>query len=108
MEEFEKSLARLQLQYVDLIQVHDLEFCQDPERIARKTLPVLEKIVKSGKARYIGITGYPLEEFHKVLDITQVKVDTVLSYARLDNISFLIIFHLFRNIFVDNSLKVSK
>jgi len=91
LKEFEKSLARLQLQYVDLIQVHDLEFCQDPERIARKTLPVLEKIVKSGKARYIGITGYPLEEFHKVLDITQVKVDTVLSYAR--------------NIFVDNSLK---
>jgi len=91
LAEFENSLARLQLQYVDLIQIHDLEFCQDPERIARKTLPVLEKIVKSGKARYIGITGYPLEEFHEVLDDTKVRVATVLSYAR--------------NIFVDNSLK---
>ena len=74
--ELEKSLQRLQLSYVDLIQIHDFEFCQDPERIAKETLPVLEKIVKSGKARYIGITGYPLKEFHKVLDATDVKVDT--------------------------------
>jgi len=91
LAEFEKSLQRLQLSYVDLIQIHDFEFCQDPERIAKETLPVLEKIVKSGKARYIGITGYPLEEFHKVLDATDTKVDAVLSYAR--------------NIFVDMSLK---
>ena len=81
----------LQLPYVvDLIKIHDFEFCQDPEKIAMETLPVLEKIVKSGKARYIGITGYSLEEFHKVLDVTQVKVDTVLSYARLEY--FLLIF----------------
>jgi len=91
LEEFEKSLKRLQLSYVDLIQIHDFEFCQDPVRIAKETLPVVEKIVKSGKARYIGITGYPLEEFHKVLDVTNVKVDTVLSYAR--------------NVFMDMSLK---
>eukprot|EP00091_Calanus_sinicus_P000089 TRINITY_DN10012_c0_g1_i4.p1 TRINITY_DN10012_c0_g1~~TRINITY_DN10012_c0_g1_i4.p1 ORF type:complete len:227 (-),score=57.46 TRINITY_DN10012_c0_g1_i4:147-827(-) len=87
----DKSLERLQLSYVDLIQIHDFEFCQDPEKIAKETLPVLEKIVKTGKARYIGITGYPLEEFHKVLDATDVKVDTVLSYAR--------------NLFVDMNLK---
>jgi len=91
LAEFEKSLQRLQLSYVDLIQIHDFEFCQDPERIAKQTLPVLEKIVKSGKARYIGITGYPLDEFHRVLDATETKVDAVLSYAR--------------NIFVDTSLK---
>ena len=84
LAEFEKSLQRLQLSYVDLIQIHDFEFCQDPERIAKQTLPVLEKIVKSGKARYIGITGYPLEEFHRVLDATETKVDAVLSYARFD------------------------
>ena len=84
LAEFDKSLQRLQLTYVDLIQIHDFEFCQDPEKIAKLTLPVLEKIVKSGKARYIGITGYPLEEFHKVLDATETKVDTVLSYARFD------------------------
>jgi len=90
LAEIEKSLQRLQLSYVDLIQIHDFEFCQDPERIAKETLPVLEKIVKSGKARYIGINGYSLDEFHKVLDATEVKVDTVLSYAR--------------NIFTDMSL----
>ena len=82
LAELDKSLERLQLPYVDLIQIHDFEFCQDPVRIATETLPVLERIVRSGKARYIGITGYSLQEFHQVLDRTQVKVDTVLSYAR--------------------------
>ena len=92
IREFENSLKRLQLPYVDLIQVHDLEFCQDPEYIARVTLPAVRKIVESGKARYCGITGYPLQEFRKVLDLTSVKVDTVLSYTR--------------NTFVDDSLQV--
>ena len=82
LSEFDNSLKRLQLSYVDVVQLHDFEFCQDPDEIAKKTLPVLEKIVKSGRARYIGITGYPLEEFKKVLDTTPVKIDTVLSYAR--------------------------
>ena len=47
----------LQLPYVvDLIKIHDFEFCQDPEKIAMEPLPaVLEKIVKSGKARTIGM-----------------------------------------------------
>ena len=42
--------------------------------------------------RYIGFTGFPLVEFHAVLERTQTKVDTVLSYAR--------------NIFTDSSLQV--
>ena len=65
-------------------------------------------LVESVTLRYDTMGNSPRWEFHKVLDNTQVKVDTVLSYARLDDISFVIIFHLFRNIFVDNSLKVSK
>ena len=47
--------------YVDLIQVHDFEFHQDPEYIARVTLPALTKIVESGKARYCGITGLTIQ-----------------------------------------------
>ena len=83
VREFENSLRRLQLTYVDLVQVHDFEFRQDPEFIARVTLPAVRSIVESGKARYCGITGYPLEEFRKVLDLSPVRVDTVLSF--IDN-----------------------
>jgi len=82
LKEFDASLARLQLSYVDVIQIHDFEFCQNPTKIALETLPVLEKIVASGRARYIGITAFPLEEFHKVLDVTKTKVDTILTYAK--------------------------
>ena len=46
-----RSLERLQLSYVDIIQVHDFEFAQDPARIALKVLPVLKQIVASGRAR---------------------------------------------------------
>ena len=47
-----RSLERLQLSYVDIIQVHDFEFAQDPARIALKVLPVLKQIVASGRARW--------------------------------------------------------
>ena len=80
--EFDNSLKRLQLSSVDILHVHDFEYCQNPEYIAKSTLPALLKIVQSGKARYIGITGYPLEEFVKVLDKTPIKVNAVLSYCR--------------------------
>merc|ERR1711936_227428 len=59
--------------------------------LQRLPLPLVEKIVASGRARYIGITGFDLEEFHKVLDMTETKVDAVLNFAR--------------NVFVDTALK---
>merc|ERR1712112_771033 len=80
--EFDNSLRRLQLSAVDILHVHDFEFCQNPEYIAKTTIPAVLQIVRSGRARYIGITGYPLKEFQKVLDKTPVKVDVVLSYCR--------------------------
>ena len=92
LREFDNSLARLQLSSVDILHVHDFEYCQSPEYIAKTTLPAVLKIVQSGRAKYIGITGYPLQEFQKVLDQTPVKVNVVLSYSR--------------NVLVDMSLQV--
>jgi len=82
LKEFDNSLARLQLPSVDILHVHDFEYCQSPQYIATTTLPAVLKIVQSGRAKYIGITGYPLEEFKKVLELTPVKVNVVLSYSR--------------------------
>ena len=80
--EFENSLKRLQLSSVDILHVHDIEYCQSPSYIAKITLPAVVNIVQSGKARFIGITGYPIEEFVKVLDQTPIKVNAILSYCR--------------------------
>ena len=92
--EFDNSLKRLQLSSVDILNVHDFEYCQSPSYIAKVTLPAVVKIVLSGKARFIGITGYPIQEFIKVLDQTPVKVNAILSYCR--------------NTLIDCKLKVKK
>src|SRR5256712_7760675 len=75
----EESLRRLQVDLIDLIQCHDIEF-GSLEQVVHETLPALRKVREQGKVRFIGITGYPLKIFRTVLD--QTEVDTVLSYCR--------------------------
>lgn len=74
----EESLLRLQVETIDLLQCHDIEF-GSLDQIVEETLPALRKIVAQGKARFLGITGLPLQIFPAVLDRTEV--DTVLSYC---------------------------
>jgi L-galactose dehydrogenase len=75
----DESLQRLQTDYLDVIQIHDLEF-GDKEQIVNETLPELKRIRESGKVRFVGITGYPV---HILRDIaSENEVDTILSYCR--------------------------
>ena len=62
----DESLRRLQTDYIDLFQAHDVEF-GDVQQIIHETLPALRQLQQQGKARYIGITGYPpkLSEAHR-------------------------------------------
>ncbi|XP_045167400.1 uncharacterized protein LOC123530713 [Mercenaria mercenaria] len=78
----DESLQRLGLEYVDVIQVHDMEFAPSLDVIINETLPALQKVKEAGKAKFIGITGYPLENFKTVLTRSQVKIDTILTYCR--------------------------
>ena len=74
----DQSLARLGIDYIDLIQCHDIEF-GDLGMIINETIPALRKVQKQGKVRFIGITGLPLKIFCYVLEKT--AVDTILSYC---------------------------
>ena len=75
----EDSLSRLQTDYVDVIQAHDIEF-GDREQIINETLPAMHLLKEAGKARFVGITGYPL---HVLKEVTEAaEVDTILSYCR--------------------------
>ena len=40
----DESLERLQVDYVDLIQVHDMEFAPSLDIIINETLPALQKV----------------------------------------------------------------
>lgn len=79
----QESLQRLNLEYVDLLQVHDVEFAPSTELILHETLPALEALKKQGLCRYIGITGYPLPVLRKIVQNSEIRIDSVLSYCRL-------------------------
>jgi L-galactose dehydrogenase len=74
----DESFRRLGVDYVDLIQCHDIEY-GSLDQVINETLPALREVQKQGKARFVGITGFPLKTYHYVLD--RAEVDTILSYC---------------------------
>ncbi|CAN6450016.1 unnamed protein product [Victoria cruziana] len=77
----DESLARLNLDYVDILHCHDIEF-GSLDQVVNETIPALLKLKEAGKARFIGITGLPLEIFTYVLDrVPTGSIDVVLSYC---------------------------
>ncbi len=78
MASINESLQRLQTDYVDLFQLHDIEFVTK-EQILNEAMPTIEKIKASGKARFIGISGLPVRYLATIAK--EVELDTVLSWA---------------------------
>ncbi len=80
----DESCARLGVDYIDLLQCHDIEFA-DVNQIVDETLPALLKLRAAGRIGHIGITGLPL----KVLTETVRRaapgaIETVLSFCRYE------------------------
>ena len=76
-ESVDVSLYRMGVEHLDIILCHDIEFV-DRQQIVDETLPALRKIQKQGKVRFIGISGYPMNNFPFILE--QTDLDVVLSY----------------------------
>lgn len=55
------SLSRLRLDYLDLVQCHDIEFASSLEEVVQEALPALKELQREGKVKVIGITGLPLQ-----------------------------------------------
>jgi len=80
----EHSLVRLGVDYLDLVQCHDIEFA-DHAQIANETLPTLLRLKEQGVVRHIGITGLPLGIFRTLLDrVPEGTVETVLSFCHYE------------------------
>ena len=79
VQSVEESLRRLQTDFVDVFQIHDLEYGRK-DQIIGETLPAMFRLKESGKVRFVGITGYPLGILRDVAGA--VEVDTILTYCR--------------------------
>ncbi|QJE96821.1 aldo/keto reductase [Luteolibacter luteus] len=80
----EHSLKRLGVDYIDLIQCHDIEF-GDHDQVINETLPTLHKLKEQGFVRHVGITGLPLKIFPSILDrVPPGTVETILSFCHYE------------------------
>ena len=71
------SLKRLDLDYVDLYQVHSF----DPVTPIEETLSALDEVVRSGRVRYIGLCNFAAWQIAKALGVSERK-----NLARFDSL----------------------
>ncbi len=67
LSEIDKSLQRLQTDYVDLYQIHRWDYGTPIE----ETMEAMHDVVKSGKARYIGASAMWAWQFQKALHVAE-------------------------------------
>ncbi len=77
LESVDVSLHRLGTDHVDILLAHDIEF-GDMDQIVNETIPAMQRVQQQGKARFIGVSGYPMKVFRHVLHKTDL--DVILSY----------------------------
>ncbi|MDV6033909.1 MAG: aldo/keto reductase [Phycisphaera sp. RhM] len=76
-ESIDISLERMQLDHLDMVFCHDIEFV-DLDQIVNETIPALKKEVEKGKVRFVGVSGYPMKIFHEM--IRRSELDVILTY----------------------------
>src|SRR3954447_1980157 len=64
-KQIDASLERLRTEYVDLYQAHRF----DPDVPIEETLEALQRVVASGKARYLGFSEWTPEQIQAAIDI---------------------------------------
>jgi aryl-alcohol dehydrogenase-like predicted oxidoreductase len=67
LHEIDASLERLELDHVDLYQIHGW----DPATPIEHTLRALDRIVNSGRARYVGVSNWAAWQMMKALGISE-------------------------------------
>ncbi len=76
-ESIDVSLERMGLDCLDIVFCHDIEY-GDVTQIIDETLPALERQVAKGKVRCIGVSGYPMKNFERV--IPTGMLDCIITY----------------------------
>lgn len=77
LDAIDASLKRLQTDYVDLYQLHGF----DPATPIDEALEALDAVVKSGKARYVGVSNWMAHRVARALGRSELK-----NIARVDSV----------------------
>ena len=76
-----ESMERLHIDYIDLINVHDIEFA-DLHQVVDETLPALVELKEEGVVKHVGITDLQLENLQWVIDhVPTGTVDSILNFC---------------------------
>ena len=76
-----ESMERLNVDYLDIINVHDIEFA-DLHQVVDETLPALVKLKEEGVVKHVGITDLQLENLKWVIDhVAEGTVESVLNFC---------------------------
>lgn len=76
-----ESMERLNVDYLDLINVHDIEFA-DLHQVVDETLPALVELRDKGVVKHVGITDLQLENLKWVIEqVPEGTVETILNFC---------------------------
>ncbi len=77
LESIDVSLHRMGTDHVDILLAHDIEF-GDIEQVIHETIPAMRRVQQAGKARFIGVSCYPMKAFRHALG--GAELDCIMSY----------------------------
>lgn len=81
VESVYESMDRLGIDFIDLINVHDIEFA-DLEMVVAETLPALTELSSKGIVGHVGITDLQLENLKWVIDNSEPgTVESILNFC---------------------------
>lgn len=76
-----ESMERLHIDYIDLINVHDVEFA-DLQQVVDETLPALVELRNKGVVRHVGITDLQPENLKWVIEHAEEgTVESILNFC---------------------------
>ncbi len=80
-----ESMERLNVDFIDLINVHDIEFQASMpgglQKVVDETLPALVELKKKGVVGHIGITDLQLENLKWVVEHSEGMVESILNFC---------------------------
>src|ERR1700694_4051154 len=79
MRQLEESLRRLRTDYLDLWQIHEVVYDDDPARhyAAHGAIDAIDKAKRDGKVRFVGFTGHKHPAIHREMIERGYPFDTV-------------------------------